>query len=78
MNWDLIMDMGIRGVVGGVILAVVGFALVWAIKITRRSIRWMRDNHQELPRIAGSATASAVDSAKSVKDAFVEGYKNKR
>jgi hypothetical protein len=39
---------------------------------------WLKYDLPKLPQKAGVAAAAAVDSAKSVKDAFVEGYKNKR
>mgnify|MGYP003383274436 CR=1 FL=1 len=66
-------------IIKGCIAGLVAY-LVW--KGIRRLLfllkLWLKYDLPKLPQKAGVAAAAAVDSAKSVKDAFVEGYKNKR
>lgn len=64
-----------------------GFMFVVAcylILLLFRAVRWLFRsamsgvrNVRELPRKAGSAAAVVVDTAKTVKDGFVDGYKKR-
>lgn len=70
------MDYVLRGV-GVVIMA-------YALLLCFRAVRWLFRsvmsgvrNVKELPRKAGSAAAVVVDTAKTVKDGFVDGYKKR-
>ena len=60
----------------------VGLALIvirlvsWALRSSKRAIQ--RVDPQELARKAGSLTGKATEATKSARDAFMDGYKNKR
>ena len=47
----------------------------WAVI---RIIRWMFRSAKNIPHKAGEVTATTVNAVQSVKDSFVDGYKNKR
>lgn len=79
------LDTILSAVLTGIMFVLIIYAMYWAIKITGRILRATRDavrNPEEAIRKTGAVTGAlagkATDITKSAKDAFVDGYKNKR
>lgn len=74
MDWLEIIARSALFVIACYILLLCFRVLRWLFRSALSGVR----NVQELPRQAGSAAASVVDAARTVKDGFVDGYKSKR